>query len=302
MPLTIQKASDPVEVKQIVSVIYGLPGHGKTSLAYSAKNPLLLDFDGRSYRAGYRNGGRHVVSQWSEVANVTPSDVEGFDTIIVDTAGRALEHIIADLHVTDPGLFYRSGVLKLNGYGVLKAVFTNWINNIQLLGKDVVLVAHADENNSDDGRTISRIEMAGSSKNEVYKVADVICNLVIDQDGRRQLNFSPTDTALGKDPGQLGTLEVPDLHGMPGFWEGITDRIKHTLSASADDLRIENERLKTLENSLGEVELDKFNEMVSKMRDEQAGPLDKKIVIEVARKRGFSFNKESGTYEVHVIA
>ena len=301
MALNIRKASEPMEVKQIISVVYGLPGVGKTSLAFTADNPLLLDFDGGAYRAAQRTGDVVSVSRWREVSSISPADIAEYDTVIVDTAGRALDHIIADLRVTDPGLFMGNGTLKLNGYGTLKAVFTHWLTSLKTIGKDVILIAHADEMSNDGGQVMTRIDMAGSSKNEVYKVADAMCRVSIGDDQRRHVSFSPTDTALGKDPGQLGTLEVPELHSIAGFWGDVTSRIKTQLNASTDELRAEAERLQGLEKSLTDADLDVFNKHVAEMRDRGAGPVDRKIVMNVARDRGFELNRDAGIYEQVVI-
>lgn len=78
MPLKITRASDPITVNRINMVIYGPPGIGKTSLAFTADSPLLLDFDAGSYRAANRKDvvrvavmamrvvldGDHTLDQW----------------------------------------------------------------------------------------------------------------------------------------------------------------------------------------------------------------------------------------------
>ena len=44
MALQIIDQDTPLEVKGIVTVLYGIPGVGKTSLAFTSKNPFLLPF------------------------------------------------------------------------------------------------------------------------------------------------------------------------------------------------------------------------------------------------------------------
>src|SRR5690606_38238567 len=51
MALKITKASDPLTVEQLIVCIYGPPGLGKTTLGFSARKPLLLDFDRGAHRA-----------------------------------------------------------------------------------------------------------------------------------------------------------------------------------------------------------------------------------------------------------
>ena len=43
--LRIVRATEPIPVDHPVLLLFGQPGIGKTSLAFSAKRPLLLDFD-----------------------------------------------------------------------------------------------------------------------------------------------------------------------------------------------------------------------------------------------------------------
>ncbi|MEK5761254.1 AAA family ATPase, partial [Acinetobacter variabilis] len=73
------------------------PGIGKTSLAFSATNPILFDFDKGAHRAGKYRKDTVQVNNWSEVSSLTANDLLGYDTVIVDTAGRMLDVIIAHL-------------------------------------------------------------------------------------------------------------------------------------------------------------------------------------------------------------
>ena len=59
MALKIVTAAEPIIVKNIKLVIYGDAGLGKTSLGYSAKNPLLIDFDKGAHRTSHRNTANH---------------------------------------------------------------------------------------------------------------------------------------------------------------------------------------------------------------------------------------------------
>lgn len=45
MALKLFKSTDQLPMKNLLVVIYGQPGVGKTSLAFTAENPVLLDFD-----------------------------------------------------------------------------------------------------------------------------------------------------------------------------------------------------------------------------------------------------------------
>ena len=88
MALRITRPDEPILTENLVVTIFGQPGIGKTSVAFSASRPLLLDFDGGSQRAVGRKDVVRIRS-WSDVAGIEAEDVEDFDTIVIDTVGRA---------------------------------------------------------------------------------------------------------------------------------------------------------------------------------------------------------------------
>ena len=96
MGLTIIRAADPIRVERLNLVLYAQPGIGKTSLAFTADLPLLLDFDNGAHRAANRKDTVRITN-WSDVADITAADLAPFKTVIVDTAGRALDVLAADI-------------------------------------------------------------------------------------------------------------------------------------------------------------------------------------------------------------
>lgn len=212
MALKIVRASDPIAVERLNMVVYGPPGLGKTSVAFTADDPLLLDFDNGAHRAANRRDSVRI-EKWADVSFISAEDLAPFKTVIIDTAGRALDCITADIIRTDPK-GHKNGALTLPGYGTLKTRFTSFLKLMNSFGKDVVLIAHMDEQRNGDD-VIERLDVQGGSKGEIYKAADAMGRLVI-QNGQRRLLFSPTDAAFGKNPGQLDPLDVPH-HSAPEF-------------------------------------------------------------------------------------
>lgn len=227
MTLRIVKAVDPITVEQIVVCIYGQPGVWKSSLGNTADSPLIFDFDHGLYRTRNRRDSVQV-SSWLDVANLTADDLTGYKTAVVDTAGRALDIMTADIIKKDPKAARGGGQLTLQGFGTLKAQFTAWLKFLRSFGMDVVLLAHSDEQKNGDDVN-ERLDIQGGSKNEIFKSSDAMARLTI-RNGKRVLIFSPTDTAFGKNPANLEALEVPDLLTTPTYLGDLIGGIKAKLN------------------------------------------------------------------------
>ena len=171
--------------------------------------------------------------------------------MVVDTAGRALDVLTADIIRRNPKAG-RGGALTLQGYGTLKAEFVAWLKHLNSLGKDVVLIAHMDEQRNGD-EIIERLDVQGGSKGEIYKAADAMGRLSI-RDGKRMLNFSPTDSQFGKNPGQLDPLEVPHPERAPEFLAGVIQQIKDKLNAMTEEQREAQALLEKWRTNLADVE------------------------------------------------
>jgi hypothetical protein len=231
MALKIIKATDPIDVQQLVVTIYSAPGIGKTSLGFTANAPLLIDFDEGAYRSGNR-GDSVSARSWRDAADISADDLKDYSTVVVDTAGRALDKLAADIIARDPKMG-RGGALTLQGFGRLKAEFTAWLKMLRSFGADVVLLAHMDEQKNGD-EVIERIDAQGASKNEIYKVSDAMGRLAI-RAGKRVLLFSPTDTAFGKNPANLDTIAVPSFDAESRFLGETIDGMKASLNTLSSD-------------------------------------------------------------------
>ena len=250
MALRIIRSTDPITVSRVNLCIYAAPGLGKTSISFTADKPQLLDFDRGAHRAANRKDTVQV-DRWEDVANITADDLADFNTVVVDTAGRALDVLTADIIRRNPKAG-RGGALTLQGYGTLKAEFVAWLKHLNSLGKDVVLIAHMDEQRNGD-EIIERLDVQGGSKGEIYKAADAMGRLSI-RDGKRMLNFSPTDSQFGKNPGQLDPLEVPHPERAPEFLAGVIQQIKDKLNAMTEEQREAQALLEKWRTNLADVE------------------------------------------------
>lgn len=294
MGLKITKASDPIRVEQIVVNIYGAPGLGKTSLGFTADRPLLLDFDGGAHRSGNRGDAVRVES-WQEVAKLSPEDLKDYRTVVVDTVGRGLDHLTALLIEDDPKLARRDGSLSLQGFGALKASFASWLTRLKQSGLDVVLVSHMDEQRKCD-EVIERLDIQGSSKNEIYKSADAMGRLYM-HNGKRVLNFSPTDVGFGKNPAGLSPLPVPEFGTDPRFLAGIIEQIKAKLNEESEAQAQERIRMAEAREAFEKLaDADEFTAEALRLKDADAKV--KRLLVEVAGEKGFEFVGKARRFEV----
>ena len=234
--MKIVTKDEPLHMKQVVVGIYGDPGIGKTSVAFSTANPLLLDFDRGAHRSAFR-GDTVQIESWDEVSGMSESDLKGYDTIIVDTVGRQLDTITAYLAANDPKMVRRTGELTLQGYGALKGVFNSWLRRTMQIGKDIVLVAHAKEEKAAGDETNQRPDIQGGSYAEILKATDMLGYMFRGRNGA-VLDFSPTERHVGKNAPGFAPFEVPDLHAEPDWFATVLQSAKDTInernSASKD--------------------------------------------------------------------
>lgn len=298
MALKITAASEAITVNQLVVCIYAPPGLGKSTLGFSTHKPLMLDFDLGAHRAANR-GDSVQVNAWDDVSNISAGDLNDYQTVVVDTAGRALDLLSSDIIRRNPKMG-RAGALTLQGYGQLKSEFTAWLKHLRTMGKDVVLIAHSSEDRSGDD-LIERIDMQGGSKGEVYKVADAMGRLSM-VPGRKfpTLNFSPSDAAFGKNPGQLDPLEVPDVATEPRFLGDVIERIKERLNALTEDQKERQAAIQEWVEKIGEAEdADAVNALIPEIQkiDSDIKQTAKGILHKRATEvLGLEFNKSAEGY------
>ena len=115
--------------------------------------------------------------------------------------------------------------------------------------------------------------------------------------GKRLLNFSPTDAAFGKNPGQLEQLEVPhpDKPEFATFLAGVIQQIKDRLNALTEEQRAAQAVLKKWRTSLQDIDdADGINALIPAAKE--AGKAVSALLNDRAVKLGLIFDKKSGSY------
>jgi len=293
--IAITKADEVIEVKNICLTIYSQPGLGKTSLAFTASKPLMLDFDKGSYRAVDRKDVVQVES-WRDVAGIAAEDIQDFDTIIIDTVGKALDFLAADIIASSSKLSY-GGTLNQQGWGQLGSRFSAFLKLLRGFGKDVVLISHMDE--KQDGDAVKeRLKIQGGSKDLILTDSDVIARISI-YNKKRHLMFSPTETSFGKDPANIVDMVIPDSGGkeFATCLEDTIGKIKDGLNELSEVQIQRRSEVEWFDGVLPTMtQPDEINDVLS--RAKKAGSDISKMVVARATELGFDYDTETRGYVV----
>lgn len=298
MPINIVRGDEPVTITSLVALIYGEPGWGKTSLAFTAEAPLLFDFDKGAHRSHFRQDSVPVTA-WSDISDLTADDLKDYQTVIVDTAGRCLDALAAEIISRDPKMGQRDGALTLKGYGALKTRFAAWLSMLRGYGKDVVLIAHDKEDKRGDD-LIVRPEITGGSYNEVFKCADAVgYGHVVGK--KRMLEFSPSDSWVAKNPAGLEPIEVPTFHQHPQFFGELIQQIKDSIGSISEESKKVADQVQAWREAIEAEDdagnLSAFIEEIKK-EDKPVAVQAKRLLWDHAKACGLEFDKDAGAFVV----
>lgn len=290
--MKIIKATEPIPVEHPVFLLFGQPGIGKSSLGYSTKDPLLLDFDKGAHRASNRRD-TLVIDVWKDVMELMENAdaLEPYSALTVDTVGQCLNVITAHIALTDPKKA-PGGNLALQGWGVLKSSFRNWIGQLRTKGKDVLLIAHDKEDKDGDSRIV-RPDIAGASFGEVMKTADFVGYMYM-AGRRRILDFNPTDKWIGKNPANWEPFEVPPVAKAQSFMADLYERGREALGALSEESSLIMQQVEDWRTAIaGYATVEDCNSAVAEIKQQPPMVFAQASVMLMARTKalGFTFDK-----------
>ena len=199
--------------KKIRMLIAGYPGIGKSTLALSAPNPLHIDVDFGIDRIEprYRKPYIQPKSYDEILEDLTPVNLQDFDTLVFDTGGKLISLMSLWAIKKDPKYGQRDGSLSLKGYGFVGKEFVRLMDYcFYELDKHIVIVFHATEEKDGDNTRL-RIKVEGQTKNNVWEPMDL--GGFVEMYGKdRTIGFSNCERYFAKGTrGISGVLKIPAL-------------------------------------------------------------------------------------------
>lgn len=229
--------------KNIIMIISGLPGTGKTTLALSAPDVLLIDTDEGMARVNPAHRKDASVCKTYEEILADVKAAEGqYKTIVIDTCGALIEYMKDWAMRTDPKASKKDGGFSLQGYGIIKSEFIRF--SAELRKKFNVIFLFHENITKQDENIFYELVVEGSARTVVYQPADLAAHLFI-QNGRRYLGFTPTEQYSAKSAyGIKGLIEVPELaDGEPNdFLTKLFTKVRANLAAESKALAPEKEK------------------------------------------------------------
>ncbi len=298
--MAIIKKNDVTPERPVIIVLYGTPGSGKTSVATTANNPLLIDTD-RGFDRAVQRVDTLVASKWQDITEAQ-QNMAGYKTIVVDTAKACLDDYLQQYVVE---LDYKLKKNTLRRFGQMGDEFKAFVASLRQNGSDIVFVCHDKE--IAEGDVIKHApDCTGQSKDLLLRIADQVGYVNI-ANGRRTITFEPSDNYVGKNVAQIPAQQIPDAGTaeFSNFMADIIGKVRSSIQSKSEAQRKANELLASLRKELGTVNDD---ESAAKMLEACSGlpqvlkkPFFKELKAELEQ-RGFEYKDKKFTLKASVDA
>ncbi|MCQ4949350.1 ATP-binding protein [Bittarella massiliensis (ex Durand et al. 2017)] len=242
----LQPAEMDFSNQKFSMIISGSPGIGKTTLALSAPDPVLIDFDKgvARVRAAHRKTTIEADTYEEVLKDLESPQVKACQTIVIDTGGSFVTYLQDWAMRDNPSLNrQKNGAISLKGFGAVKAEFvrfTNWLK--YTLNKNIIYVFHTVEQRDGDV-TRQRLLCEGAARDIVWQPCDLGCFMqMVGED--RLVGFTPTEQYFAKGCyGVQGLLKLPRLDdGVPNdFLSRLFERARENIRQEAEAHRGEQE-------------------------------------------------------------
>ena len=223
--------------KKFSMLLYGAPGVGKTTLALSAPDPIIIDFDrGMSrVKAQHRKTAIFCDTYEEVLTDIESPEVSDCQTLIIDTGGSFVTFLQDWAMRTNPTVNrQKNGAISLKGFGAVKSEFSRFTSMVKdVMNKNIIYVFHSQEQQDKDGNAQQRLMCEGAAKNIVWTPCDFggYVQMIGDQ---RVICFSPEQEFFAKGcHGINGKYTIPNLGDADSndFLTRIFDKAKANIEA-----------------------------------------------------------------------
>lgn len=229
--MNLENTSGIVPENNLVMIVYGKGGTGKTTFAASAPRPLILDFENGTKYLGSRGISADVVRLDHWLDNGDKKDLlnllKDHDTIIIDPLGEAMDKLIDSPEIKGPKFRTGDGGLTMAGWGEVKKQMRNFIKFLRDTKKNVIIVSHVAEVQTEAGLE-HRIQVATKLSDEIPNMVDVISYLGVKKDGEtyKRVLYTPTQGGQFDSKDRTSTIpmtvEVSEMNG----WQDLMNAMK----------------------------------------------------------------------------
>lgn len=259
---------EELSVNSLIILLYGDISTGKTSTALTAERPFIFDFDGGVHRSAMKTGKPIVrINKWEEMVSEFPKfeqSLKDYQTIVIDTVDTCLDYIRIYVENQD----FKLKKNKLHMYGALKDEFFSFTNRLTKLGKDIIFIAHATQDEK-NGIMVTVPKITGGSKDLVRQKADFV-GYMFTQNNEKTLNFSSTDYYEGKNSANIPILKLPNYAQTPDYFSEIINQMKTAINGKVKAQSESVSKLKTLFSDLASVtNVKELNEFYVKLTKEK---------------------------------
>ena len=293
--MALIKKTDVAPERPVIILIYGVPGVGKTSIANTAKNPILIDTD-RGFDRACNRVDTIVARSWDDVL-ADEGRIKDYSTVVTDTAKSVLDDFLIEYVERRD---YKLKTNKQKMFGAIGEEFKNFVNRRRTENVDLIFIAHAKEKEVKDS-TFVFPDITGGSKELLIRIADQIGYVSI-VNNKRVLSFDPTDTTIGKNTARIEPIEIPDQYdaSYPTFMADIVDRVKKSISSQTEDQKNALDEVAAIRKSIDSIkepaDADNILSSIKSKPKTMATPL-KESLNEKVVSLGFKYNKQTNKFE-----
>lgn len=307
----IKKPSELEAKKTITMLIYGQPGVGKSTLGCSAPNCVLFDYDGGVQRM---NGAHKTLTvqirSWEDTQEALDEIAQSYpdvQTIVIDTVGKMLDYMSEYITRNNPRMKKADGSLSLQGYGLRKQMFIDFIRKTGVIGKNVIFIAHEKEEKRGE-EVVKRPEIGGSSANDLIKELDLVGYMSM-LGKERTIAFNPTEWYYAKNTCNLQPVaKIPVVVDDSGVAIGSNDFIQKILNAYVVSQKRTQEMTQEYDRLISAIDTavktattaEDMNKVLDSIKENQVYNsllVGKKLLAARAKEIKVKFNKVSARYE-----